>query len=457
MKILLVDHSGRGHAFADLFSRTNSDVVVHYAPGCAAITTDRVRSVPQLHWVDPDAMVKYSRRERIDLVFVSNAEALSKGLVNVLRKAGFLVIGPSRGASRLEVSKSYAKELFARYGIPSPEYQSFDDVDDARTYARTAPYRVVVKADGPCGGNGAFVCDTVTDALQAIDRLMVDRIFGAAGQRVVIEKRIYGQEFSFFALVDGEGFVTLPMALDYPKSDDGNRGVITGGMGSISHHPLESRELIAKVEGHILRPLLRCIGEQELRYSGPIYLGCMLVEGEPYLLEVNVRMGDPEAQVVLPRIESDFVTLCQAILDQRIADQKLVLNDLHFCDTAATQGPTKRGCPEGPEGHFPGWPFGAFGRNFPVTGLDTVDLSQCRVFIGQATYLPGRGLVTDGGRVLHVVGFGDSPRQAAEHSQAGIRNISFEGIRYRHDIGFVMPWEEAVDATGIRTQGWSDH
>jgi phosphoribosylamine---glycine ligase len=453
LKVLLVDYSARGHAFADLFSRTNGDVVVHYAPGCAAITTNRVRSVPQLHWAAPDAMIRYSQREKIDLVFVAHDEALSKELVNIFRRAGFPTIGPSREAIRLEVSKSYAKELFARYGIPSPEYQSCDDVDAARTYVQKVPYKVVVKADGRCGGNGAFVCDTVADALRAIGRLMVDRIFGPAGQRVVIEKRIYGQEFSFFALVDGNGFLTLPMALDYPRSDDGNRGVITGGMGAISHPPLESGELIAKVEAGILRPLLRCIAEQRLRYSGPIYLGCMLVEGEPYLLEVNARMGNPESQVVLTRIESDFVALCQAILEQRIADQKLVLNDLHFCDTAATQGPTKRGGPEGPEGDFPGWPFGALGRHFPVTGLDTVDPSQCRVFIGQATYLPGTGLVTDGGRVLHVVGFGDSPRQAAEHSQAGIRNISFEGIRYRHDIGFVMPWEEAVEATGIRPQG----
>jgi phosphoribosylamine--glycine ligase len=443
MKVLLVDKSGRGHAFADLLTRTNPEVTVHYAPGCSAISTERVVSIQTLSLSNPAGMVNYALQEGIDFAFVTNAGALAAGFVDAFEAGGLPVIGPDRAASQLESSKIWAKHLFSCHGIPTPQHQSFSDVDLAHEFVRSARYQVVVKADGLCGGNGAFVCDTPEDAKRAIDRLMVERIFGTAGARIVIEERIYGTEFSFFAFIDGSNYVVFPMAVDYPKSDDGNRGVISGGMGAVSHHPLEREVLVRKVENELLIPVLNIIAEEKLRYSGPIYLGCMLVQDQPFLLEINVRMGDPEAEVVLPRIESDFLDTCQATLGGRLLAQKLELNNLYFCDTVATQGPTRALSPGDPPSGFPGWPFGEFSRHHPVFGLNKVCNQECKVFLGEATVLPNIGLVSDGGRVLHLVGFGNTLEQAAKRSQMGISQIHFNGIRYRSDIGIIMPWDAA--------------
>ncbi len=438
-KILLIDRSGRGHAFADLFLRTSEDAIVYYAPGCPAIDVPRVISHPELALVDPDPMVRFALREEVDLVFVANTMALADGFVDVFRAAGLPVIGPDRAATRLETSKTYAKSLFAKHGIPSPSYAAFSDPEAACAYVRQTARPVVVKADGLCGGNGAFVCDDESQAMDAIDRLMVQQVFGEAGRHILIEERLYGREVSFFALLDGESCIPLPMALDYPKSDDGNRGVISAGMGALSPHPMESSGLVETIERRILKPLLRLIVAEGLRYSGVIYLGCMLVDDEPWLLEINARMGDPEAEVVFPRIDNDFSEICRAILRRELSRHTLRLNDLSCCDVVATQGPVRSGG-ESPDG-LPGWPFGAFSSHHPISGLEDVDASRCRVFLGEAVVLPDKGLVTDGGRVVHVVGLGQTVSEAVANAYDNIPRIQFEGIRYRADIGRTMPWD----------------
>lgn len=440
-KVLLVDHSGRGHTYADLFTRTNPDVTVFYAPGCAAITTERVQSVPELTLADPQPMVEFAKRENVDFVFVANAMALAKGFVDVFREGRVPVIGPDKAASRLEASKSYTKQLCAQYQIPIAEFEIFDDAAAAKSFVQSVPYQVVVKAEGLCGGNGSFVCDTPEDALNAIDKLMVRRDFDEAGDRVVIEKRLYGREFSFFALVDGQGYKMLPLALDYPKSDDGNEGITCGGMGAFSPHPLETEALTRKFQMQLLEPLLVCIESEGLNYNGVIYVGCMLVEDQFYLLEVNARMGDPEAEVVLPRVESDFLALCDAVLQHSLDDRPVVLNDLFFCDVVATQGRTRQISDGKNKGWYVGWPYGRYGKYYKITGVDQVDQSQAKVFIGEASVHPEKGLVTDGGRVIHVVGYGASHHQAVEHAYANIGHVQFNGIRYRHDIGKLLPWD----------------
>jgi phosphoribosylamine--glycine ligase len=438
-KVLLVDRSGRGHALADLFTRTCPDVVVHYAPGCAAAAGPRLVPLPELGLADPRPMVDHARRQGVDFVFVANAQALADGFVDAFRAAGLPVVGPDRAASRLESSKVYAKDLFERYGIPTPEHRVFRAPETAREHVRRSPHALVVKADGLCGGNGAFVCDDAAQALRAVDRLMVEKVFGAAGERVVIERRVAGPEVSFFAFLDGEGYVALPMARDYPKSDDGGGGVTSGGMGAISPHPLERPELRAALEGEILQPLLRLIREEELRFIGAIYLGCILVEGRPQLLEVNARLGDPEAEVVLPRLEDDFVELCGAMLAGGLDGRQLRTNDLAFCDVVATQGPTPAMHAGDPPGGYPGWPFGAVGRHYPIHGLEDVDPGRCRVFLGEATVLPSGELVSDGGRVVHVVGCGPDLATAVRNSYDNIGRIRFLGMRYRTDIGGTQP------------------
>jgi len=432
-RVLVVDHSGRGHATADLFARTNDDVVVHYVPGCAAIAEDRILSRPGLTMDRPEAVVAYSQEAGIDLVYVSNPVAVAAGFVDAFRAAGLRVVGPDRRSARIESSKVEAKQLFERYGIPSPEHVSFSDVDAAMRYVRTCTHQVVVKADGMAAGNGAYVCDDAQDALAAIHEIMVKRVFGQAGERIVIERRHYGRELSFFALVDGQSYLSLPMALDYPKSDDGNLGVDSAGMGALSPHPMETGDLVGRLEDSLLRPVMRCISGEGLNYTGVIYLGCMLVDDEPMLLEINARMGDPEAEVVFPRIESDYLSLCEAMVDGTLDRQRVALNDTSFCTVGLTQGPTGSG--------LPGWPYGDHDRGHSVTGIDEVDASRCRVFVGQATVVPGKGLVTDGPRVAQVCGFGDPMSEAVDNAYANVGRIEFEGVRYRTDIGRLLPWE----------------
>ncbi len=443
--ILLIDHSGRGHAFADLFTRTNPTIQVYYAPGCSAITTDRVVSVPELKLSEPLELVQFAEKMHVDFALVTNAGALANGVVDEFQRHQIPVIGPNKQAARLEASKTYGKQFCAKYGIPTAEFQLFTDPQLAQEYVRQVGYQVVIKADGLCDGNGSFVCDTVEDALHAIDRIMIQRDFGDAGERIVIEKRLFGTEVLLFAILDGQHALLLPTAMDYPKSDDGDQGVICGGMGSLSPHPLEHESLMQELREQILQPLLHGIQCEQLSYTGIIYVGCMLVDGRAHVLEINARMGDPEAESILPRIESDFVAICQSILTHTLDCQTLNLNRLHFCDIVATQGPTQQISNGKRKGWYKGWPYGRYGRSYPITGLDKVSLEQCKIFIGQATVLPDKGLVTDGGRPLHVVGFGANREEAVVNAYANIRHIHFNGIRYRSDIGSLLPMSQAKD------------
>jgi phosphoribosylamine--glycine ligase len=445
-KVMLVDHSGRGHAFADLFTRTNPDVTVHYAPGCAAIAHPRIVSTPELTLADPAPMAEYAQRAGMDLVVVANANALADGFIDAFRAAGLPTIGPDRAAARLESSKSYTKRLCRTHGVPIADFEIFDDVEAARAYVRAAGGRVVVKADGLCGGNGSFVCGGVDEALAALDRLMVRRDFDAAGDRVVVESRLDGTELLFFALVAGDGYLMLPMAADYPWSDDGNRGVICGGMGSFSPHPYQSPEQVERFEGQILRPLLAAMRAEGIDYTGVLYVGTMLVGDQLHLLEINVRMGEPEAEVVLPRVQNDFTAVCRAMLDRDLARiGALTVTDEYLCNVVATQGATRQMANGKTKGWYKGWPYGRHGKHYPITGLDQVDRERVHIFLGQATELPDKGLVTDGGRCLHVVGRGESLAAAADAAYQALDRIDFNGIRYRTDIGRTMPWDVVAD------------
>jgi len=440
-KVLLVDRSGRGHAYADLLVRTNPEVRVIYAPGCAAIAHPRISSLPELTLDDPRPYVELAVKERVDFALVGNTLALAAGFVDAFRSREIPVIGPDKAACRLETSKIYCKLLCQKYGIPVADFAWFADAAEARARVERLGAPVVVKADGLCGGNGSFVCDSMEDAARAIDLMMAQKSCGASGDRVLIERKLEGRELSIFALVDGRDFTLLPMALDYPKSDDGNRGVTCGGVGAVSPHPLEADRDLRREQEQLMRSVMRCIVSEGLSYTGVIYLGCMLTEAGLVVLEINVRLGDPEAEVVLPRITSDFMRTCQAVFDGDLGRQRIAFDTQTYCDVVATQGPTPRIVDGRVAGNYPGWPYGQFGRHYPISGLDRVGVTHCRIFIGEALQHRDLGLVSDGGRVLHVVGFGADADEAAQQAYANIAQITFEGIRYRTDIGTVWPWE----------------
>ena len=436
-KVMVIDRSGRGHAISDLFVRTNPGVEVFYVPGCAGITDDRITSFPDIPLSDVNGMIKFAQDNNIDFAFVANTAALADGYVDALTAAGIKAIGPDKAASKLETSKSYAKELCSKYNIPVADYEIFSDVDAAKKYVNEVGYDVVVKADGLCGGNGSYVCSSIEEAESAIDKILVEKVHGEVGENIVIEKRLPGVELSFFALFDGETFVSLPMALDYKRADDGNVGVNGGGMGSFSPHPLEGPLLDEKVHAEILNPLKECINAEGLNYRGIIYVGAMLSEGQLKVLEFNVRLGDPEAEAALPRIKADFTSVCEALMEQNLAAVDLEISDEFCCNVVATQGKTRQISDGKNKGWYKGWPYGRYGKGYPISGLDQVDRNLCKVFIGEADFHAEKGLVTDGGRVIHVVGIAATKEGAISNAYDNIGKVEFNGARSRTDIGVI--------------------
>ena len=451
--VLIVDRSGRGHALVDLFLRTNPDVLVHYVPGTGGMTDKRVTVRPDLSWSDAAQVAAYAVAANIDVALVSNPLALAAGQVDALEAAGIPTLGPTRSVSRLETSKSFAKDICSRYRIRTAPYRVFDNQDDATRYVEQQAEGCVVKADGLCGGAGSFVCRTPRDAVAAVDLLMGQRIYAKSGDTVVVEDIIAGVEVSIFLLLDGREVVMLPTALDYKRTDDGNRGPNSGGMGSFSPHPLEGPALTALVRDQLLDPLKTALGSEGLFYKGILYVGAMIDAGQLTVLEFNARIGDPEAEVILPRLSSDFVTTCDDMLAGRLGEDSIRVEDLFCCDVVAIQGPTIRS----DDGDFdvdwfPGYPIGEFGRGYPVRGVADVDRSRCSVFIGETADDDRLGLVTDGGRIVHVVGIGGSKAAAIEAAYANMDKIRFSGMRIRRDIGAVYVDETLVGESDLRAR-----
>jgi phosphoribosylamine--glycine ligase len=440
-RVVVVDHTGRGHAFADLFVRTDPTVEVHLAPGCGAIKEDRIVPVSGVDIYHPGPTVEYAKKIGADLALVAHPRSLTEGFIDAFRAAGIPTIGPDRVATQVESSKKFTKELCVKYGIPTAGYAYFEDPALAKEYVRSAGRPLVVKGNESCQGNGVFVCETADDAIVAIERLMVARDFGPGGRTIIIEEKLSGRELLFFALVGGEHHLMLPMAVDYQRSDDNNEGVMCGGMGAFSPAPNDTREEIERFEAQMMRPLLHAMHAEGLNYTGVIYLGCFLSGDQLNLVEINARMGDPEAEVVFPRITSNFVEVCQAILDNRLGEHPpLTITDECFVNVVAGQGPTREWV-DGQLKSFPGWPYGEYGRGYPITGLGSIDPAKARLFYGATRTLPDGQVVTDGGKCLNLVGRGRTLEEAADHAYQAIAEIDFYGIRYRNDIAKVMPWD----------------
>ncbi|MEU0548229.1 phosphoribosylamine--glycine ligase [Micromonospora sp. NPDC005979] len=431
-RVLVVDGTGRGHAICDLFTRTDPDVIVYYGPGCDVIKHDRIRPAAGVTLDNPRTALEFLRANPMDLVFVSNIDALSRGYVDVLRCFGYPVIGPTQAAAALESSKATGKRFCAQHGIPTARFRTFSDPAASLAYIRSQPYSCVVKADGlTLNGDGAVVCETTAEAEAAVRRFAEE--LGDAF-RVVVEERLYGQEISVFALLDGSSYVLLPTALDYKRTFDGDRGGNCDGMGSIAPHPEEDETLRAAVRHQLLDPLMRGLSAEGLDFTGFVYLGAMITPAGLRLIEINARFGDSEAEVVLPGITTSFVELCRAVLDRRLGQHRVDVDRLHRCSVALTQGGLDPADPAAP----PGWPIGEFVTGQPVTGLAAAEASpQAQLFYGHLALGADRDPVTAGGRVLHVVGSGETLNEARDAAYRAAEHVQFPGCRYRRDIGAV--------------------
>lgn len=418
MKVLVVGSGAREHAL--VWKCVQSELVerVYCAPGNGG-TGGMARNVP-VGAADVVRLVQFARRERIGLVVLGPEAAVDAGAGDALRHAGFDVFGPDRGAGRIESSKSFAKDLMRRAGIPTAEYESFTSPAPAKAWAREREGRVAVKADGLARGKGVIVCGTTDEADKAIDAMIVEERFGRSGKKIVVEERLEGPELSLLAVTDGTEVVPLAPARDYKRAQEGDRGPNTGGMGAYSPPRGVDDALVEEIVARVMRPAIAELAASGAEFRGVLYAGLMLTEGGVRTIEFNARFGDPEAQVVLPRLQSDFVALALAAAKGGLGSHP----DLRWSEKACVGVVVA-------SGGYPDEAAMKLGR--PIDGL--ADMPPGALIFHAATkFEPGLGVVTDGGRVVTSVGLGDTVSQARQTALAGARKVRFEGAFYRSDI-----------------------
>ena len=366
---------------------------------------------------DLDGIVALAQRIHTDLVIVGPEDPLAAGLVDRLEALDIPTFGPSAAAAQLEASKSFAKSLMDRSGIATAASATFEDAMAAKAYVRDAPYRVVVKADGLAAGKGVTVCDNVAQAEAAIDAALRDRAFGTAGARVVIEERMFGRETSAHAFTDGVTVRHMPFSCDHKPIFDGDAGPNTGGMGAYSPPSWLPDRVAEAIRRDVTERTVRAMADAETPYRGVIYPGMMLTADGPRVVEFNARFGDPETEVLLPRLRSDLLDICDAVAHGRLAEVPVEWSD------EATVGVMMVS---------PGYP-GHYETGIPIEGVEDVDADVQVFMAGTATDASGR-LVTAGGRVLCIVASGATVVEARERAYDNVKRISFEGAHFRTDI-----------------------
>ncbi len=416
MRILVVGSGAREHALAWKCLHSPLADRVYVAPGnggTAAIA--RNVAVPA---DDPVRLARLARKEKIGLAVLGPDASVAAGVADALRDAGIPVFGPDRDAGRIECSKAFAKEVMVAAGIPTAAFGTFTDVEPARRFARRHHGRVAVKADGLALGKGVLVCDGEREAEAAIEAMLVRHAFGQAGSTIVVEERLEGPELSVFGVCDGERVVPLAPARDFKRAREGDAGPNTGGMGAYSPPAGVDDALVAELTDSVLRPALGELARRGLQYRGVLYAGMMLTPDGPRVLEFNARFGDPETQVVLPRLTSDLVPLLLAAALGDLPDRPRIQWSER---TAVGMVVASGGYPE------------SYGTGFEIQGLGSIPESVL-VFHAGTRLVPGRGLITSGGRVLTAVGMGDDVQQARLAALSGAVRVRFPGAFFRKDI-----------------------
>jgi phosphoribosylamine--glycine ligase len=426
MKLLVVGGGGREHTLCWKLAQSPRVSKLYCAPGNAGIAlTAGPRCGPvecvNVQAEDVDGLVRLARRERMDLTLVGPEAPLCAGLADRLEAEGLACFGPSARAAELEGSKAFTKGLLRRHGIPSGEFQVFTDPEKAQQYCMERGGPLVVKADGLAAGKGVTVAADAQTAVAAVRAAMVEGAFGPAGQKVVIEEMLRGEETSILALTDGQTLALLPSSQDHKRVGDGDTGPNTGGMGAYSPAPAVTAELEGRIVRDILVPTLHALRREDRPYKGVLYAGLMLTDSGPKVLEYNVRFGDPECQCLLPRLTSDLVEVMEAILKGKLARRELdILPDPAVCVVLASGG-------------YPG----AYSKGLPISGLNAagqLDMRDVVVFHAGTARAATGGLVTAGGRVLGVTATASNLALAVERAYQATKKVSFSGMHCRKDI-----------------------
>jgi phosphoribosylamine--glycine ligase len=417
MKVLVIGGGGREHALVWKIAQSPMVKKVFCAPGNAGIS-DLAECVP-IGAGDVQGLLEFARQHKIGLTVVGPEGPLSEGIVDLFEQEGLRIFGASRRAAEIESSKSFAKDLMMRYRIPTAGGQSFYSFPQAERYLRKRGAPVVVKANGLAAGKGVIVCATEAEALEALQRIMIKREFGDAGNQVVIEDCLTGEEASFLAFTDGKTVLPMPSSQDHKAIYDDDRGPNTGGMGAYSPAPVVDRLMHRKIMNEVMLPTVKAMAAEGRPYKGVLYAGVMIERDRVRVLEFNGRFGDPEAQPLLMRIKSDIVPVMEAVIDGRLDQCRLEIDDrAAVCVVMAS---------EGYPGNYP--------KGLPIKGLDAAKKIRDAVVFHAGTTLKGQSVVTDGGRVLGVTALGETVAAAIDKAYQAVGKIKWEGAYFRKDIG----------------------
>jgi len=417
MKVLVVGGGGREHALVWKLKQSPRVQQIACAPGNAGI--GGIAWCLHMDADDIEVLAQYAEKTGVDLTVVGPEVPLTKGIVDVFEERGLPIFGPVRGAAEIEGSKVFAKELMRKYHIPTADFAVFEDPDEAIRFVRKRGTPLVIKADGLAAGKGVFVCDTPEEALEALDRIMVQRVFGDAGKRVIVEDKLEGEEASILVFTDGETVLPMPASQDHKAIFEGDRGPNTGGMGAYSPAPVISPDLERRIMAEVMIPAVKGMTAEGRTYRGVLYAGLMLRDGEIRVLEFNARFGDPEAQPLLMRLESDLLEPLEAVAERRLKDVKL------------SWSPKASVCVVMASGGYPG----KYRKGQRITGLEHVDGMKDVAVFHAGTEFDERGrYVTSGGRVLGVTSLGETIHTAVERCYDAVKRISWEDCYYRRDI-----------------------
>lgn len=419
MKILIVGAGGREHAIAWKLVQNKNIEKIYIVPGNAGSELIDIAENVELGSIRE--YIEFAKNNNIDLTIVGSEELLVQGIVDEFKKNNLKIFGPDKKAAILEGSKVFSKDFMRKYGIKTADYKVFDNPDEAKKYLKNCEkekFPIVIKASGLAAGKGVIIAQNLKEAEEAVKEIMIDKKFSSSGNEIVIEEYLEGKEASILSFTDCNVVLPLLSAKDHKKIGENETGLNTGGMGVISPNPYVTDEIFEEFKKNIMNPTLRGIREEGMDFEGVIFFGLMITKKGLYLLEYNMRMGDPETQAVLPLMETDLLELLEKSFDKRLSEAKIKWKPLHSCCVVAVAG----GYPE------------KYNKGDVIFGIDSIGKNGELIFICGAKK-EDNNFITSGGRVLNIVGLGKTLEEAQNSAYKAIKNINFENMYYRKDIG----------------------
>ena len=417
MKVLIVGGGGREHAIAWKISKSKRVSKLYCAPGNAGIA--EFAECVDIDVMDFDKMTDFASENQIDLTIIGPDDPLAGGIVDAFKEKGLRVFGPDKKAAVLEASKAFSKDLMKKYNIPTAAYENFDDADKAIEYLESAEFPIVLKADGLALGKGVLICESKEDAIEGVRALMLDKQFGSAGNKIVIEEFMTGREVSVLSFVDGNTIKIMTSAQDHKRAKDGDKGLNTGGMGTFSPSPFYTTEVDAFCKKYVYQASVDAMKSEGRPFTGIIFFGLMLTEKGPRVLEYNARFGDPETQVVLPRMKNDIIDVFEACIDGKLSEIELEFEDnAAVCVVLASEGYPEQ-----------------YEKGLKITGLEKFLDKEGFYCFHAGTKISGDAVLTNGGRVLGITAKGDNLVEARKNAYMATEWVEFSNKYMRNDIG----------------------